>query len=272
MTHSVMGTLPSPLTPVCDVRMAVQDVIVDLFDYTPLMQAVRGRLARGRGTVSALAIGSVNVDHLHHFGRNRLDLPNEPEATGVTWVHLADGAPVVARAAVLTGRPWPRLTGADLLPDLLAMAERDLKSVAFLGGTSEVHAALADRLTAWHPDLKVVGYWAPEREVIDSVEGSRRIAGELKDAGADIIVVGLGKPRQEQWINSYGALTGASLLLAFGASADFIAGKVARAPRILRKTGLEWAYRLAKEPRRLARRYLIDGPEAALLLRGARQL
>jgi N-acetylglucosaminyldiphosphoundecaprenol N-acetyl-beta-D-mannosaminyltransferase len=267
-----MGSLAQPLSPVSDVQMTVNDVVVDLCDHTPLMQALRDRLAHRWGGPSAMAVGSVNIDHLHHFGRDRLDLANEPEATGITWVWLADGAPVVARAALLTGRVWPRLTGADLLPDVLAMAERDLKSVAFLGGTGDMHDALAARLADRHPDLNVVGYWAPTREVIDSAEESRRVARELKHAGADIIVVGLGKPRQELWIHEYGAMTGASVLLAFGASADFVAGKVSRAPKVLRTAGLEWAYRLAKEPRRLAKRYLVEGPESALLLRTARRL
>jgi exopolysaccharide biosynthesis WecB/TagA/CpsF family protein len=74
--------------------------------------------------------------------------------------------------------------------------------------------------------------------------------------------VSLGKPRQEIWCARYAAASGAKVCLAFGAAPDFIAGTVSRAPEVLRASGLEWLYRLWLEPRRLARRYLLQGPPA----------
>ena len=96
------------------------------------------------------------------------------------------------------------------------------------------------------------------------------VAAEVAAAGVDVLVVGLGKPRQELWIDRHGAATGARVLLAFGAAADFLAGSVRRAPKFMQDNGIEWLYRLGVEPRRLARRYLVQGPPALLALRRAR--
>ncbi|CQD09129.1 teichoic acid biosynthesis protein [Mycolicibacterium conceptionense] len=84
-----------------------------------------------------------------------------------------------------------------------------------------------------------------------------------------VLIVGLGKPRQELWIDRHGAATGAAVLAAFGAAADFLAGVVNRAPERYRRHGMEWMYRLNQEPRRLARRYLVQGPPAFAQLRHA---
>lgn len=98
---------------------------------------------------------------------------------------------------------------------------------------------------------------------------SCKLADEIRQAAPDVLVVGLGKPRQELWIAEYGHLTGAKVLLAFGAVVDFLAGHVRRAPLWASSHGLEWAWRLMLEPRRLARRYLVEGPEAYVKLRTA---
>lgn len=220
----------------------------------------------------AVAIGSINLDHLHHFGEGRIELQNEPDENGVDWIMLADGAPIAGQASRVTNLAWPRLTGADLLPDILAMAEEEDLTVGFLGGTPESHADLRPVLAERYPALKPAHFWAPPKDVVDSVDGSQGLAAEIRAAGVDVLNVSLGKPRQEVWIHTYGEATGARLLLAFGASADFLAGKVSRAPGWVQENGLEWAYRLSQEPSRLAKRYLLQGPPAWMKWRRARQI
>jgi exopolysaccharide biosynthesis WecB/TagA/CpsF family protein len=104
--------------------------------------------------------------------------------------------------------------------------------------------------------------WAPERAELTDPEGARALADAVRAAGVDLLVVGLGKPRQEHWIQHHAAASGARVLLAFGASADFLAGEVSRAPRWVQRGSAEWLYRLCKEPHRLGRRYLLQGPPA----------
>ena len=247
-------------------RMIVAGTRVDLCGSPHVLDMVRDRLAGGK----PLAIGSVNLDHIHHFGgieRSRLNLPDERPTH--EWLLLADGQPIVDRANDLTGTKWPRLTGSDLLPDILRVAETMGSSVGFVGGTPRVHELLGKRLRRDYPALDVVGYWEPDRTTVESPTLAREMAEQVRTAGADIVVVSLGKPTQELWIEEFGDVTGARLLLAFGAAADFMAGEVSRAPHFFSEHGLEWLFRLAMEPRRLARRYVVQGPEAWFRLRGA---
>ena len=106
--------------------------------------------------------------------------------------------------------------------------------------------------------------WSPDRNELDT--DSAAIAEAIRAAGTDILVVSLGKPRQEKWVTEFGRATRARLLLPFGASVDFLAGTRRRAPDWMQRFGLEWLYRLSREPRRLARRYLIQGPPALVHL------
>jgi exopolysaccharide biosynthesis WecB/TagA/CpsF family protein len=237
------------------------------------MQAVQRCLTEPRTT--PLAIGSVNLDHLHYFtapNGPRLDHPDRHGEDGVDWVLLADGAPIVARASRLTGQTWPRLTGADLLPAILAEAERTNSRVGFYGGYADLHRKLGVRIREMFPELGPVHYWSPERSDLADPRKCVRSAHEIKDKGIDVLVVGLGKPRQELWIEHYGTQTGAHAMLAFGASADFLAGTARRAPQQVQRLGLEWLHRLGSDPRRLARRYLVEGPPELLTLRRARMV
>ncbi|MDQ0147744.1 WecB/TagA/CpsF family glycosyltransferase [Pseudarthrobacter niigatensis] len=221
--------------------------------------------ASGAGSVP-LCVLSANLDHLNHFGvggrwEGSLDV------APLEWLTLLDGAPLVSRAGELTGRHWPRLAGSDLIDQILATAADLGLSVGFLGGSAEAQRRAGARLKAQEPFLKVAGWWAPGREVLADRRGSLQLCSEIRAAGANILLVCLGKPRQELWIAEYGHLTGANVLLAFGAVVDFLAGNVQRAPAQVSSMGLEWAWRLAIEPRRLAKRYLLEGPESYVRLR-----
>lgn len=238
----------------CDVHLATEESV---------LSAVSRAAARRDGP--CLAIASANLDHVHHFGSGGAsrDLAMQDTAE-LTWLTLLDGAPLVACARRATGTQWPRLAGSDLLMPLLRRADQEGARVGFLGGMPPMLDLLRERLERELPQLKLVGMWSPSREELSDPAASRELAQKVAREGADILVVGLGKPRQEQWIQSFGPATGARALLAFGASADFLAGTVSRAPTWMRDHGVEWAYRLAVEPRRLARRYLRQGPPALL--------
>ncbi|MEV7132763.1 WecB/TagA/CpsF family glycosyltransferase [Arthrobacter sp. NPDC093128] len=242
---------------------------VDLMDSGPALDLILAR-AEKEG-LPPLGVASVNLDHLHHFGaggRWEGTLHADPAST-VDWLYLLDGAPLVSQSQRLTGHRWPRLAGSDLASPLLDRAEQLGLRVGFLGGSPENQQLLAGKIAVEHPRLQVAGMWSPDRKELASARDSERIAADIAAAGTQILYVGLGKPRQELWIDHYAALTGAAVLLAFGAAVDFLAGRVQRAPQWASEHGLEWGYRLAMEPKRLASRYLIDGPPAYLKLRTA---
>lgn len=267
-------------------RVLLGGTPVDLFEPTDAVATIVGHAASDAPW--PLGVMSANLDHIHHFGyhgpsslvpfawahpgagepypgtfasavRARSDRRPAPP---VRWLNLLDGAPLVRHATHLTGRAWPRLAGSDLVDPVLDQAETRGLTVGFLGGRPEVLETLSRRLAHDRPGLVVGGFWSPDRGELDDADRCRVWAEKVRAARVDILVVGLGKPRQERWIVRYGPLTGASVLLAFGAVVDFLAGVVQRAPEVVREHGMEWAWRLAQEPRRLARRYLVDGPPA----------
>lgn len=247
-------------------RVILGGTPVDLMDPGPALELILERAASAG--VRPLAVASVNLDHLNHFGtggRWAGTLHADP-ASAQEWLYLLDGAPLVAQSHRLTGRRWPRLAGSDLASPLLIRAEELGLRVGFLGGSEENQRLLAEKIARERPRLRIAGMWSPDRRELASAEDSERIARSIASSGAQILYVGLGKPRQELWIDRYGGLTGANVLLAFGAAVDFLAGRVRRAPRWASEHGLEWSYRLALEPKRLAGRYLLDGPPAYLRL------
>ncbi|MCK6079875.1 WecB/TagA/CpsF family glycosyltransferase [Microbacterium sp. EYE_5] len=209
-----------------------------------------------------LAVVSVNLDHVHHAA----SLPRD-DASRIRHLNLIDGAPIARQATRLTGTEWPRLAGSDLIGDVLARAHTERWRVAVLGGSAEIREALHHRVETEWPGVRLIGHWTPSRDELASPEASAEIAAQIRHADVDIVLVCLGKPRQEQWINDFGEATGARVLLAFGAVVDFLAGRVSRAPRWVCDAGFEWMWRLMLEPKRLAKRYLVEGPPAYMAVR-----
>lgn len=250
-------------------RVTIAGTAVDLMSFDDALRIIEGHWNIPQAT--PLAVCSVNLDHIHHFGHNgRWHGTGSRSSGGVEWLNLIDGAPIARKLERDTGASWPRLAGSDLIGPLLERVVEHGMRVGFLGGSPETHDALRKRLALERPALSVSGMWSPSaRELADPVS-SRLIAQEIAEAGTDVLVVCIGKPRQEVWIAEYGELTGARTLLAFGAVVDFLAGRIERAPRWVSDHGLEWAWRFALEPRRLAQRYLVQGPPAYAAVRRSR--
>ena len=238
---------------------------VDLMSFENAVAAILSRAANGAGT--PLGVLSANLDHINHFGAGSKWAGTFEGHPSIDWLTLLDGAPLVARATKVTNELWPRLAGSDLIEPILDRAADQALRVGFLGGSGQSHTLVQQKFANERPDLKVAGWWAPERAALEDPGACRALCAEIAEANVDILVVCLGKPRQELWIARYGAMTGANVMLAFGAVIDFLAGRVQRAPRVVRDLGLEWAWRLALEPRRLAKRYIINGPGAYRRLR-----
>jgi exopolysaccharide biosynthesis WecB/TagA/CpsF family protein len=169
---------------------------------------------------------------------------------------LNDGKGVMI-AALLKGEPFPAdLNGNAISPLILDRAASRGWPVYFLGGRPGVADEAAERLRTRFPSLAIVGtchgFFDPSSE--------RRVIAEIRRREAGLVLVALGNPMQEYWLDRNLAATGARLGLGVGAFLDFQAGRVPRAPALLNRTGLEWIYRLMKEPRRLWRRYLLGNP------------
>lgn len=197
---------------------------------------------------------TANLDFMRRFDR----YPEMRALYRSADIRVADGMPLVW-ASHLKGEPVPeRVPGSGLLTLLAAEAGRRGRSLYLLGGAEGAAAAAAERLVADCPGLVIRGWSSPWVSSPPQPEELAAIRQDLEAAGADIILVGLGSPKQEQLIAELRPLFPKAWMMGVGISFSFVAGTIKRAPPILQKTGLEWVHRLAQEPRRLARRYLIE--------------
>ena len=241
---------------------------VDLMDPEPALERILARAAGGHG-LRPLGVASVNLDHLHHFGtggRWAGTLHADPAST-VDWLYLLDGAPLVSQSQRLTGHRWPRLAGSDLASPLLAQAEQLGLRVGFLGGSEANQQLLAQKIATEHPGLQLVGMWCPGSRGAGLHHGIRTDRRGDFPGGRTDPLRGTRQTAPGTLDRPVRGAHGAAVLLAFGAAVDFLAGRVQRAPQWFCEHGLEWGYRLALEPKRLAGRYLVDGPPAYLKLR-----
>jgi N-acetylglucosaminyldiphosphoundecaprenol N-acetyl-beta-D-mannosaminyltransferase len=172
---------------------------------------------------------------------------------------VADGMPLVW-AGGLQGSPLPeRVAGSTLIISLCVAAAESGASVFLLGGNPGTAEAAAERLRELAPGLRLAGTLCPPVGFETNPDWLERIQSSLHQAAPDIIFVGLGFPKQERLIVKLRSGLPETWFVSSGISFSFVAGEIRRAPVILQRLGLEWLHRMAQEPRRLFRRYLLHG-------------
>jgi N-acetylglucosaminyldiphosphoundecaprenol N-acetyl-beta-D-mannosaminyltransferase len=203
-----------------------------------------------------------NLDILRRTARD----PSFRELYDQSTLRLADGMPLVW-ASRLRRTPLPeRVAGSDLIFRLVAKAAEQGASIFLLGGNPGAAEKTAEILTAKHPALKIAGIACPEFGFEKDPAKLDALTQSLIAARPNIVLVALGSPKQEHLILHLRTKLPAAWFLGIGITFSFVAGEVQRAPVWMRRVGLEWSHRLLQEPRRLAKRYLIDGlPFAAYL-------
>jgi N-acetylglucosaminyldiphosphoundecaprenol N-acetyl-beta-D-mannosaminyltransferase len=173
---------------------------------------------------------------------------------------IADGMPIVWLSKLMKTPLKERVTGADLLPRLCKESRNNEVKIFLLGGEEGVPAKAKNRLEKLYENCNIVGYYSPPFGKFSDNE-NQRIIEKINKSGANVLFVAFGSPKQEEWIYKNLSKLNVNIAVGCGAAIDFAAGKVKRAPLLLQKLGLEWLYRLLKEPKRLWRRYLIKGPK-----------
>jgi N-acetylglucosaminyldiphosphoundecaprenol N-acetyl-beta-D-mannosaminyltransferase len=143
-----------------------------------------------------------------------------------------------------------RVTGVELVTDLVARSagQRDVR-LFFMGSSADIAARAAQALARRFPGAVICG----ARDGFFSEAQSSAVAQAVAASGANVLLLGMGSPKQERWFVEHGAATGCGAGIGVGGSFDVLAGTVRRAPRVVQKMGLEWAYRLVREPRRWRR-------------------
>lgn len=182
---------------------------------------------------------------------------------------VPDGMPLLW-AATLRGDPLEeRVTGSSLIYSLTAAAAKHGRSIFLLGGDPSVPARAAGQLRRRHPGLLIAGTDAPPMGFERTDGGIDIVRARLAATAPDIVYVGLGFPKQERFVAQVAPAFPATWFIGCGAAIPFVAGTVPRAPRWMQRVGAEWLFRLATEPRRLVRRYLVhDLPFTVRLFAG----
>jgi N-acetylglucosaminyldiphosphoundecaprenol N-acetyl-beta-D-mannosaminyltransferase len=195
----------------------------------------------------------MNLDHVVKLRR----LPNFRAAYGRADVVTLDGAPVWLYAR-LRGLGAPRCAGADLFAALEARLEPGAHRPFFVLSGPQTAGRLAARLEARGFAREALGFATPPLGFEADPLARRTLADAVRAHGATHLVMGLGAPKSELFVDAERARLPDLHALCVGAAPDFVVGVRRRAPKILRRIGLEWAWRIREEPRRLARRYLLD--------------
>lgn len=212
---------------------------------------IEGSLRAGRGGW----VITPNLDILRRLVRDA----DFRELCADADLRLADGMPLVW-ASRLQRTPLPeRVAGSDLIWKLAERAAASGRSIYLLGGNPGSAENAARVLQERSPSLRISGLCCPPFGFEDDPEYSRGLERMIVDASPDIVFVGLGSPKQERLIRRLRGVLPSAWFLGVGVTFSFTAGEIRRAPVWMRRAGLEWCHRLAMEPGRLWRRYLVQG-------------
>ena len=217
-----------------------------------LDEAIAAILTRARSGRGGIVV-TPNVDHICLAE----ELPELQATYRQAFLSLPDGQPLMWMARMLGTPLAEKISGSDLIRPMLEMAGAQGCSVFFLGATEDTCTEAARRLRQDIPDLHICGWSSP---FFDPDGDPGQLDGALEKIRAqqpDLILVAMSAPKQELLMLRYSEAFAPAVVLGIGAGIDFIAGKVQRAPRWMSRYGLEWLYRLSREPERMWRRYLV---------------
>lgn len=171
---------------------------------------------------------------------------------------LTDGMPLIWISKIKTTPIKEKVSGSDLFPKVCELAAKKSYKMFLLGAAEGVAAKAAKNLKERFNELNIVGTYSPSYGFEKKEDEIEKIIKMINEVKPDILAVGLGAPKQEKFIYKYNNRLNVPVSLAIGASIDFEAGNIERAPKFMQKCGLEWFYRLFKEPKRMFKRYLVD--------------
>jgi N-acetylglucosaminyldiphosphoundecaprenol N-acetyl-beta-D-mannosaminyltransferase len=231
---------------------AVMGVPYRVSDITSATQSVIDRVQEGGGGYACLAgvHGIITAQHR----------PELKRALQQAWANFPDGEPVAWMMRRLGAGTTRRVAGPDLMPSVIDAGQKLGIRHFLFGSTPEVLADLKRRLQQRFPEAKIVGTLSPPfRPLSDAEEAA--IVDQILASDAQIVWVGLGLPKQDEWMCRNTARLEPCLAMGVGAAFDFLSGAKRRAPLWMRRHGLEWMHRMGSEPRRLGGRYLRTNSE-----------
>ncbi|MFA5316008.1 MAG: WecB/TagA/CpsF family glycosyltransferase [Dehalococcoidales bacterium] len=197
-----------------------------------------------------------NVDHIVRLQKDKEFKSIYNNASLI----LPDGVPILWAAKYLKSPLKEKVSGSDLFLKLLELSAKKGYKIYILGGKVGAAKKVIETAFKNYPTIKIVGIYCPNYGFESNVDENKKIIQEIKESKADILFVGLGSPKQEKWIYDFKNQYDVPVSIGIGASIDFYAGVLKRAPKWMQQIGLEWFWRLSMEPARLWKRYLIQDP------------
>jgi N-acetylglucosaminyldiphosphoundecaprenol N-acetyl-beta-D-mannosaminyltransferase len=238
-------------------RLRIGEVPIDVLTFEQALDAIVALATHGRGGY----VVTPNIDHVVLADSN-LDFRDAYEKASLS---LVDGMPLLW-ASRLLGVPLPqKISGADLVEPLMQRAAKEGLRVYLLGAGPGVAQKAGEVLHARY-GVNIVGFDAPMLSLSPDASETHDALERVRAARPHLLLVAFGAPKQEILMSRFRDVYAPAVALGIGASLDFIAGTVQRAPKWMSNNGLEWAYRLTREPKRLWRRYLVNDPKFVAIL------
>jgi len=239
-----------------DTRAAasVFEIPIDLGQPADVLRAITGWAASANGTGGRKRVMYANA----HVLNQSVEVPALRRILGEADLVYCDGYGVRVAARALGVEEPHRMTGADWVWGLASICEADGISLYLLGSEPGAAREATRRLRRWHPDLDVVGAHHGYFEA--DTPHNERVLEDINACRPNILLVGMGSPKQELWVDRYADRLDVDILWTVGALFHYVSGRVPRAPRWVADNGLEWIFRLGIEPQRMWRRYLLGNP------------
>lgn len=231
-------------------RMKFMNTEIDNLTMGEALKEIDGLIQQNKNSY----VVTPNVDHI-------VQLEHDKELRAIykdADLILTDGKPLVWISRWYKTPIKEKVSGSDLFPKLCGLAAEKKYKMYFLGAAEGVASKAAWNLMRRFPGLQVAGTYSPPLGFEKDKEELEKIKKEIQACKPDILIVALGCPKQEKFIFNNHESLGVPLSLGLGASLDFEAGNIKRAPKWMADHGLEWLFRITQDPRRMAKRYLVD--------------
>lgn len=239
-------------------RMKFMNTEIDNLTMQETLKAIDRLVREDKGSY----VVTPNVDHIVQLETDK----ELQEAYADASLVLTDGKPLLWIARLYGTPIKEKISGSDLFPLLCGMAAKRGYRMFFLGAAEGVAAKAAENLKERYPGLQVAGTYSPPYGFEKDAAEMKKIEDMVREAQPQILIVGLGCPKQEKFIWNHRKDLDVPVSLGLGASLDFEAGNIKRAPKWMQRCGLEWLFRITQDPKRMFRRYIVDDMKIVKLI------
>jgi N-acetylglucosaminyldiphosphoundecaprenol N-acetyl-beta-D-mannosaminyltransferase len=237
-------------------KVNIGQVLFNRFSIEEACDVVMRHIDSNNKTYNAISIQAANVDSVvkSHINNDMKRVVNKFDYV------LADGMPIVWASKVKKKPIKARIAGPDFFNRFNEIASKKKYSYFFLGSSNDILIKMVDKIKKEFQGIDITGFYSPPISDMKDKEENEKIFKKINNCNPDFVWVSFGCPKQERWIIDNIRYLNTSAIMGIGAAFDFYSDNIKRAPKIMQRVGLEWFYRFLQEPRRLFKRYFVEGP------------